>query len=83
MHVSISMSVKTVKKYLNLYKVIVAFTALMAQWLAHQSKKAVKVHVVGKSDNKNTNIAQSYRHADVSVCKGSLRLFQKNLHPFG
>ena len=33
--------------------------------------------------NKNNNTVQSYRHADVRVCKGSLRQFQKNLHPVG
>jgi predicted dinucleotide-binding enzyme len=52
MRVSISMSAKIVRRYLNRYKVIVAFTALMVQWLAHQSKKVVTVHAVGKSDNK-------------------------------
>ncbi len=47
------MNAMFVRKCLNLYKVIVAFTALMVLYLAHHSKKVVTVHVAGKSDNQN------------------------------
>ena len=77
------MNVKIVKQCSNQNKAIVASIALMVQYLALQFKKVGKVHVVGSSNNKNNNTVQSYRHADVSVYKGSLRQFQKNLHTYG